>query len=159
MWTKITIYGMEEQMRVECQNGYYKFFPDFIGELKLFTAQQKLHLVAEGDYYTFPALKNMPDYSFIGWKIGNSIGKVNFAGSKWDVMEKNDLAFNPKLGVVDRIINAGTQEVINGAEITYTLSLPLVGRFIGLKQIRGFSGFWFMDFNRYQIERFDYAGI
>lgn len=115
--------------------------------------------MAEGDYYTFPTLKDLPDYSFIGWPIGNALGKVNFAGSKWDVMEKNGLVYSPKLGVVDKILNVGTQEVINGPAITYTLTLPLAGRFIGLQRIKGFTGFWFMDYNRYQIERFEYESI
>lgn len=146
-------------MRVTCQNGFYKFYPDYIGELKLYTSKQGFNLVAEGDYYTFPSLKALPDYSFIGWPIGNALGKVNFAGSKWDVMEKNGLVYSPKLGVVDKILNVGTQEVINGSAITYTLTLPLAGRFIGLQRIKGFTGFWFMDYNRYQIERFEYESI
>ena len=145
-------------MRITCQHGYYKFYPQTIGEVEIWRRDRGIDLVKCRDYMTFKECAEFPDYSFTGWILGNSIAKVNYAGEPWEVMEKNGLAWTPLLGVTEKILNTNLLTAVKGACI-YTADLPLCGHLVDLRPITGFVGFWFMDYNRFQIERFEYAGF
>lgn len=128
-------------MRVSCISGFYKFFPD--NSLDLVRAKEifDLELVACEDFYTFAALRDMKNYSVIGYPVGLGIGIKNYAGEKWQVLKENLLVYNLLLKNISTI--ALSIRVYNvpqepGRYFTFS-TLPQAGGMI--------NGFPFISFN------------
>lgn len=87
-------FGSGILMKVSCINGFYKFWPD--NSLDIVRAKEVfgIDLVACEDFYTFIALRDMKNYSVLGYPIGLGIGKKNYAGEKWQVLKENLLVYN-----------------------------------------------------------------
>ena len=65
-----------------CENGFYKFFPSFVGEVKLWETKNGTKLFKMRDFWTFESLANFPNYSFMGQFVFGIIpALVNYAGS------------------------------------------------------------------------------
>lgn len=81
-------------MKVICERGFFKFYPESTGEVAQFENTFKRSLVARGDYYTFEKLAPLPDYSIQGQTYGGIPAKVNYAGRVEDVFYQNKLKYN-----------------------------------------------------------------
>ena len=81
-------------MKVICERGYYKFFPEIADEIAVFENVTGRELVAVGNYYTFAKLAELSDYSIEGQEYGGIIAKKNFAGRVEDVFYENGLKYN-----------------------------------------------------------------
>lgn len=96
---KLQMYGLG--MKLICENGFYKFFPSFVGEIKLWENKNGIRLFKMRDFWTFESLANFPNYSFMGQFVFGIIpALVNYAGSPEEVLAKNKLTYNVKLGTI-----------------------------------------------------------
>ena len=81
-------------MKIICEHGYYKFFPEIANEIAIFENVFNRKLVAVGDYYTFAKLAELQNYSIEGQDYGGIPAKVNYAGRIEDVFYQNQLKYN-----------------------------------------------------------------
>ncbi len=146
-------------MKVDCINGFYKFTPDNVGEMRIWQDYNGIELANCGDFMTFEHLAKMPNYSFINGTIDNNQLIVNYAGEKSEVLKRNNLVYDwekdiivPKNSITASL-NVDRDIFINAAK------LPQAGAINGLVRMVGFSGFWNMSYNMYKIERFEYESI
>ena len=152
-------FGLGWKMRLVCERGFYKFYPEYAGEVKLFQRKFGYSLYPCRDFYTFKALAEFPDYSFIGHPIGNSlqIGIVNYAGRPEDVLSENKLTHAPALGRIVNIALANINSISyseNDAYITMSQIPQAFARINLLKVASGFSGFANVKNGKISIERF-----
>lgn len=145
-------------MKLICKYGFYKFFPDFVGELKLWEAKTGIKLFARDDYFTFAELSVFPNYSFKGQLIFGIIPAIsNFAGKPEEVMAKNKLTYNVKLGTITPRAVASIQKLnySNGAYVTFP-TIPQAFALDNLTEITGFEAFVDVKMMTFKLERFDY---
>ena len=89
---KLQKYGLD--MKLICENGFYKFFPSFVGEVKLWENKNGTKLFKVRNFWTFESLANFPNYSFAGQFVFGIIPALkNYAGRPEDVLEKNQLTY------------------------------------------------------------------
>lgn len=149
-------------MRIICEKGFYKFFPQNIGEIARYQKRFGAELVPCEDYFTFPVLAALPNFSFIGQIYsGTILGLANHAGKKEEVMAANGLTYHVQL---KRLILSSTFAGFN--KMNYSFSnfiimntLPQAYFYDDAGLITGFNGFVDLDFGRFKIERFIYASI
>lgn len=155
MWTQSVIYGWD--MRIFCKNGYYKFYPQNIGDLKLFIDRTGFNLKPENDYYTFDTLQKLDNYIFAGWHLGLSLAVKNYAGDKSELMRINGVTYNYTIDKIVPIVTIlGKMRIDEGAFMSCPF-LPQAHKFIGLlNRVTGFSGFYDWGLNVYKIERLFY---
>ena len=143
-------------MKVICENGYYKFYPQKTGDLIL----NRLKLVAVKDYFTFPALAELPAYSIQNQLFWGVIpAEKTFCGRPEELLKVNSLTFNLELNTI-----TPTRLVLNLADYAsgaYKSSPNLIQAysFDGLKRISGFTAFLDVKLKKYKYESFEYANI
>lgn len=129
-------------MRIDCTNGFYKFYPDGINELTIFSEIFGIDLVHMGDFYTFKQLAELPDYSIKGQIFGGIVASKNYAGTPWDVFSQNGLKFNIEKGIIttnDMIESVG--ERVTGYNWIITGIPPAFAQLSDKTIIKGFQGF------------------
>ncbi len=147
-------------MRIVCENGFYKFYPDEINEIKRFQTKYGVNLVQCEDYFTFSVLAELPNFSFIGHSYSGFLpGIVNYAGKREEVLAQNGYTY----------FQATKSLVLKGSffqKMKYSFSnyivmenLPQAFCYDENGVITGFNGFCDVDFMRFKIERFFYASI
>jgi hypothetical protein len=153
------MYGAD--MRVICELGFYKFFPDYIGEVMLWQNRNGTRLYPKDDYFTFEALKDFQNYSFTGQLIGLLPAIANYEGTPWGTLAKNKLTYNIKLGTITpratasiKRLNYATGAFISTPELPQAFALDE-----DLQPITGFSAFVDVKMGMYKIERFFYEDI
>lgn len=144
-------------MRIFCKNGYYKFYPQNIGDLKFFTEVTGFNLKPEKDYYTFDTLANLDNYIFAGWPLGLSVAIKNYAGDKAELFKNNKVTYNYTLDQIVPILTVvGSMRIDEGAFMA-TPELPQAHKFKGLSnRVTGFNGFYDWQLKVYKIERLFY---
>lgn len=149
-------------MRLICEKGFYKFFPDYIGEVKLWENKNGIKLYESRDFFTFQDLKNFPNYSFKGQKVFNDIkASSNYAGKPEDVLAKNGLTYNIKTATITQRADALIQRLdyVNGAYLTFPSMPQAFALDKDLQPITGFSGFVDVKLGTYKVERLFYEDI
>ena len=96
-------------MKLRIDKGFYKFYPTFVGEVKLWENKTGVRLYPCRDFWTFESLSKFPNFSFTGQPIAGFAGIVNFAGLPETVMAKNKLTYNIKEGTITQRAKAETQ--------------------------------------------------
>lgn len=149
-------------MRIICQKGFYKFFPQEIGDIKRFEAKTGTALIECEDYFTFPVLAALPNFSILGQIYsGVILGLKTYAGKREEVLAQNGLTYHVKL---KRLILASTFAGFTKMKYDYSNfiimnELPQAYFYDDRGLITGFSGILDLNFMRYKIERFFYAEI
>lgn len=87
-------------MRVTCQHGYYKFYPDDNGSLARFSKLFYIDFVAVKDYYVFKGLETLKNYSIAGSIYYNLPALKTFEGEPWEVMKENSFVFDLTTGLL-----------------------------------------------------------
>lgn len=87
-------------MRVLCDHGFYRFYPDDNGSLARFSHLFAIDLEKERDYYTFSYLKGLKDYSLAGSFYSTGLATKTFEGYPWEIMRANGLVFNFSTGLL-----------------------------------------------------------
>jgi len=147
-------------MRIICQNGFYKFFPQEVMDISRFNRKYGVELVECEDYFTFKALAELPNYSFTGHPYSSILGTVNYAGKREEVMAENDYTFYQKTQTL--VPKNSFIEYLNYDNSNYIVSEFLPQAYASDKnktRITGFSGLVDLDFMKYKIERFFYENI
>jgi hypothetical protein len=149
-------------MRLICNKGFYKFFPDFIGEVKLWENKNGIRLYNRGEYWTFESLAKLPNYSFMGHLLYGIIPATkNYAGDPVDVLAKNGLTYNVNLATITpkAFVIIQRLDYAEGAFLTFP-SLPQAFALDkNLNTITGFEAFIDVKLNIYKVERFLYEDI
>lgn len=149
-------------MRIICENGFYKFFPEKIAEVKRFQTKFGIELVPCEDYFTFPVLAALPKFSFIGHPYsGVILGLANYAGKREEVMAANGLTYHillRKLILKSTFAGFKKLEYVISNYI-FLNTLPQVYYYDDYGLITGFNGFVDVDFMKFKIERFFYAEL
>ena len=157
--TKIIIYGLDK-MKIICEHGYYKFFPEIANEIAIFENVFNRKLVAVGDYYTFAKLAELQNYSIEGQDYGGIPAKVNYAGRIEDVFYQNQLKYN----IEDDTIESNDKLAIVG-ERTDNYSWVVTGipqaygQLSDKTVISGFQGFVNVMYNYTTVSRWENANI
>lgn len=87
-------------MQIICEHGFYKFYPDAPNELVVFADKFGVELVKMDDFYTYPALADLPDYSIKGQPYGGIVSPVNYSGRPWSVFRENKLNYDVESGTI-----------------------------------------------------------
>lgn len=88
-------------MRVICRHGHIAFLPRNARDIARFSSFFDQELERSGDFYTFPALKDLPRYSITGSLFGNLPAIETFEGqNSWDVMRENGFVYSIMLGIL-----------------------------------------------------------
>lgn len=157
--TKKTIYGLDK-MKVICEHGYYKFFPEIANEVAIFESVTKRELVAVGDYYTFAKLAVLPNYSIEGQDFGGIKAKKNFAGRIEDVFYENELKYNVEDDTIETNDNlAIVGERIDNYSWVVTGIPQAYGQLSDKTVISGFQGFVNVMYNYTTVSRWENANI
>lgn len=147
-------------MKVICERGYYKFFPEGENEIVAFENIIGRDLVAVGNYYTFAKLADLPDYSIEGQPYGGIIAKKNFAGRVEDVFYENGLKYN----IDDDTIETNDNLAIVGENADnyswVVTGIPQAYAQLSDKTvISGFQGFVNIIYNYTTVNRWENANI
>ena len=147
-------------MKIICKKGFYKFFPQNIGEVMRFQKKYGVALYECDDYFTFKVLSELPNYSFIGHRYsGLTVGLVNYAGKIEEVMEKNNYIYDQGLqGLI--LKNTFVKRMnYNINNYIFMSELPQAYCYDTNGIISGFEGFVDVDYMKFKIERFFYENI
>lgn len=147
-------------MKVICERGYYKFFPESPSEIAQFENVFNRVLVPVRDYYTFEKLANLDDYSIEGQEYGGIIAKVNYAGRVEDVFYENGLKYN----IQDDTIETNDKLTIIGEHtdnfVWVVTGLPQAyGQLRDKTVVTGFQGFVNVIYNNTTISGWENANI
>lgn len=107
-------------MRVVCRHGHFAFYPKDRKEILRMKSTLKIELVAEDDYFTFPALVGLPRWSQVARPFGNLPAVVTYEGRHaWEVMRENDFVFSlaalvlvPRAAITEIVRLPQTQDCI-----------------------------------------------
>jgi len=149
-------------MRIICEKGFYKFFPQEVGDIKRFEAKTGYSLVQSEDYFTFPVLAALPNFSIVGQPYsGLIVGLKNYAGKREEVMAQNGLTYHVKL---KRLLLASSFAGFTKMKYDYSNfivmgELPQAYFYDDSGLITGFSCVLDLKFMRFKIERFFYSEI
>lgn len=82
-------------MKIECLNGYYKFYPTSPYQLTLMQSLLKRQLVKKEDFFTFQALLEVEDYSIENTVLSSgAVYSKTFASSPEEVLFINKLTYD-----------------------------------------------------------------
>jgi hypothetical protein len=81
-------------MRVLCRHGHFAFYPRRSIDLARFATQFDAQLMRVDDYYTFPELKDAPEFSIQGKDYLGVPAVKTYAGKPWEVMRENGFVFH-----------------------------------------------------------------
>ena len=94
-------------MRIVCNHGYFFFYEDASGEVSKFNTIYGQDLVLCGNYYTFTALKNLPNYVLKGKPYGGVLATKTYKGEPYEIMRKNNLVYNPLTKMITNKLLSG----------------------------------------------------
>lgn len=127
-------------MKIICNGGYYKFYPAGQNELFLFEDKYRSSLQRVGDYFTFPALAALPDYSIQGQEFGGNTAIINYADAPDIVFIQNKLNYDTiKHTIVTR--TPGQEFDVSPAQqnLLYVGIPPCFQQYQG-KTVQGYTG-------------------
>lgn len=146
-------------MKIICKNGFYKFFPAYVGEIRLWENRNGTKLFPVRDFWTFESLAKLPDYSFKGHLLSDLIlASENFAGLPEEVLAKNKLTYNVKIGMITprALANLQILSYSEGAYLTFPKLPQAFALDKDLQPISGFEAFADVKLGTYKIERLFY---
>lgn len=148
-------------MKLIVKNGYYKFYPSFVGEIKLWENKTGVRLYPCRDFWTFESLVDFPNYSFQGQPIKGFSGVVNYAGLPEIVMAKNKLTYNVKEGKITQRAKAETQNLdySAGAYMTFPILPQVFALDSDGEVVTGLEAFVDVRLGTYKVERLFYEDI
>jgi len=147
-------------MKIICEKGFYKFFPQNIGEIARFKTKTGYILTECGDYFTFETLANLPNYSFTAQLYSGIIpGLKNYAGLREEVMAENGYAFYLKTQTLILKSLIFQKADYFQSNFIFSNSLPQAYSYDSSGVITGFHGFVDVDFMKFKIEKFFYESI
>lgn len=146
-------------MRVLCRHGHYSFFPRTESDLGRFVNYYQQELVSDGDFYTFPFLKNLETFSLPLILYKNLPGNSIFEGKPWEVMKENGFVYS--LGLKVLVPKESITYVINPPKtgFYFTSQTPMIqaGSFNSAgRQILSFDAEYQFDIQKLRVREFSY---
>lgn len=144
-------------MRIDCENGFYRLYPEGSNELLLLSTLYGSELVNSGDFYTFAYLRDLPTYSIEGLKYGDIVAQKTYAGRKEDVFLLNSTVYDLATGKIkDRLLI--TQDISSQAWEaqggTWSFhGIPQAGSFLKNKRLKSFFGWLDLNLGQMSCER------
>jgi len=150
-------------MRIVCINGFYKFYPTTIAELRRFVDKYGVDLVQCEDYFTFAVLAALPNYSIKGQLYSGIIPALaTWAGKREEVLAANGLTYDQ----ARKALSLTTSPSLFTKKMDYSFSnyivmssLPQAFFYDNGGIITGFYGWVDIDVMKFNIERFFYAEV
>ena len=146
-------------MRIFCENGFYKFFPETALDIPIFERKNKVSLTNFDGDYSFSAMKFYPRFSILGQLYGSLPALATYAGRYADLFKANGFVYSLKLGQVvpKALVALQTVAYTDGAAFMSSGELPQAGA-LDKKgyPISGFSARCDVEFNWFKIDRFFY---
>jgi hypothetical protein len=145
-------------MKIICEKGFYKFYPDTVVELRRFIEKYGVYLVQCEDFFTFEPLASLPKFSIAGqFYSGFSFSNKTFAGKREEVMWANNYTYNQ----MTRSLTLSALLTINKMNYSFSNNivmdkLPQAYFRENFGIITGFFGWVNVDYMKYNIERFNY---
>jgi hypothetical protein len=149
-------------VRIVCEKGFYKFYPQEIGQVQRFQSKFGADLVQCEDFFTFTQLAALPKFSILGQVYSGLLpGLTTYAGRREDVMAANGYSYYPP---AKRILLKST--FAGFRKMDFKISnfiimdhLPEAYHTNGAGLINGFHGFVDVNYMRFKIERFFYENF
>lgn len=146
-------------MRIFCENGFYKFFPETALDLPIFERKNKVSLIEFDGAYSFSAMKVYPRFSILGQLYGSLPALATYAGRYADLFKANGFVYSLALGQVvpKALVALQTVAYTDGSAFMSAGELPQAGA-LDKKgyPISGFSARCEVEFNWFKIDRFFY---
>ena len=146
-------------MRIFCENGFYKFFPETALDLPIFERKNKVSLVPFDGAYSFSSMTVYPRFSILGQLYGSLPALATYAGRYADIFKANGFVYSLALNQVvpKAIIALQTVAYTDGAAFLSASQMPQAGA-LNKKgyPISGFSARCDVEFNWFKIDRFFY---
>lgn len=146
-------------MRIFCENGFYKFYPETPLDLPIFERKNKVSLIEFDGAYSFDAMEFYPNYSILGQFYGTIPAMATYAGRYADLFKANGFVYSLTLGQVvpKALVALQTVAYTDGSAFMSAGQLPQAGA-LNKKgyPISGFSARCDVDFNWFKIDRFFY---
>ena len=146
-------------MRIVCDYGFYKFFPQKIGEVEVWNATHK-KVVDKSDFFTFEFLADFPDHVWEGRTVSGVQITKNFAGNWGDVFKSQKIVYNLNKNLIEPIETiTDIVQIDDDGLIVTSAVLYQAGAHTDKGQIIGFSSFWDMNFDYFRVEQVKYASV
>lgn len=135
------------KMRIDCENGYYSFYPEKQQDLFLFSNLFSIELVKNGDHYTYPLLKTLPNYVLSPTPYGLFPSEKTFEGTPKDIMKELDLVYN----LTTKTLVPATSIMLSGRLFTLERNwlseraMIQAGMIVGTGRIRTYEGVFDFD--------------
>jgi hypothetical protein len=147
-------------MRVLCRHGHYAFYPRSVSDVGRFVQFYGQELVRAGEFYTFPLLKDLPDYSLKGLIFGNTPATKTYAGKPWEVMRENGLVYS--LAVKMLVPKSSVTFIVDPPRtgFYFTSETPMIqagSRNAAGVPILSFDAEYQSDINKLRVRGFDYV--
>lgn len=146
-------------MRIFCENGFYKFFPETALDLPIFERKNKVSLVPFDGAYSFSSMTVYPRFSILGQLYGSLPALATYAGRYADIFKANGFVYSLALNQVvpKAIIALQTVAYTDGAAFLSASQMPQAGA-LNKKgyPISGFSARCEVEYNWFKIDRFFY---
>lgn len=127
-------------MRIICHKGFYKFYPETSNDLLLFEDKYG-NLVQVKDYYTFPALAALPDYSIKNQLYGGIEALVNYAATPARVFAENKLKYDLESDTIKKNVAEGAIGERTTNYLWIVIGIPQAYAFLSDKSlVTGFDG-------------------
>lgn len=143
-------------MKVTCNYGFIKFYPQQPDDLVRFKRIMGVDLVSERDYFTFEALKDLPRHSVAGMPYAGITAIKTYEGrDASEVLRENKFVYNLEFEAVVPIL-----AVIAVTDLNQTLNYAVAsGPFLqpGARvsgtadRILSYSGWLSLDYQRFYL--------
>jgi hypothetical protein len=141
-------------VKIDCLNGFYKFTPENPLDLSRLKIVFGIELVPYDDYFTFSILRDMDNFSIVGFPVMSGIipsagiAKKNFAGKKWEVLKENNLIYNLRLNAItEQSVAVGTYTLTKSIGNYYAFDkIPQTGSLLNGTLFTSFSAIIDFDF-------------
>ena len=137
-------------MRINCDHGYYSFFPEKREDLALFLELFSIELVFNRDHYTYSLLKDLPKYVISPTPYGGFLTTKCFEGTPQEIMKEFDLVYDISKGILvptQSITYSGRIKTIQRNWISETAMIQ-AGTIIGTGRIVNFDGIFDFDLRK-----------
>lgn len=144
-------------MKINCENGYYSFYPELQRDLYLFTNFLGIELVWNIDHYTYPLLKDLKNYVISPNPYGSFPTPYPFEGTPKQIMKEFDLVYNLATGTLvpfSSVVLSGRLTSL-GPNWMSERAMIQSGMFIGSGKIRSYDGVFDFDTRRTVVRYFE----
>ncbi|MDR2426820.1 MAG: hypothetical protein LBD46_06570 [Endomicrobium sp.] len=131
-------------MRLKLENGFYRFYPYYVKELELLKAEG-FDVVPCKDFFTFPFLATLKNYSIEGQNYHDLTAKITYSGRIEELFLKNNFVYDLESKTLKNInaVSLTINETIS--DFIYFDKLPQAGGFMrNKKRLKSFSGRWLL---------------